>query len=189
MWVWFELLSACGGGAGSSGGAINGTVYGHALATVDVVSAAVMVTDAGTGNVDHVATIIMGNAAGLCDKLTRNARPASFDGIAIELAVISGPPVSATTPTTAGTFTIASAPANASVNTLATDATCQPVASEPSENATSGTVTLTSVSGDVFTGDFSIAFANGDEITGSFDPAGCPGVQNFASPPTTPTCE
>jgi hypothetical protein len=182
------VLSACGGGS-SSGGAIMGTVYGHQLATMDVVSAAVMVNDSGTGAVDHLAMIVMGNAAGLCAKLTRNARPANFEGISIELTVISGPPVTASTPTTAGTFTVASAPANASVNTLTTDATCHTVAAEPSENATSGTVTLTSVSGDVFSGDFSVSFANGDAITGSFDPAGCPAVQNFASPPTTPTCE
>ena len=40
----------------------------------------------------------------------------------------------------------------------------------------SGTVTLDSVSGDVFSGTFDIVLDSGDHVTGAFHPSACPGL-------------
>jgi hypothetical protein len=185
--MFLSAVAACTNS--SSGGSARGTVYGHELVIRDVISSSVQVTDSKTGALQEFALIFMGNATGLCADLTANARPPSYEGISIELAVIAGSPLTVSTPTSTGTFYVESAPENASLNTLAWDASCQRLADEPSESATTGSIRLTSLSGDVFAGDFSVSFANGDGLTGSFDPAPCPGLENFANPQMPLTCE
>jgi hypothetical protein len=69
------------------------------------------------------------------------------------------------------------------VSTDVFDATCTHVDAD-SVDATSGTVQLDSVAGNVFTGTFDVSFSvTGDHITGSFSPTSCP---NLVTVPTSP---
>ena len=58
--------------------------------------------------------------------------------------------------------------------------------SSSGEQATSGTLTLTAVSGSMLTGSFDLTFANGDHLTGTFDAPVCDAPILTTS--TTSTC-
>lgn len=67
------------------------------------------------------------------------------------------------------------------------DATCQDIAAS-NATATTGTVTLNRVSGDVFSGSFDVVLDGGDHITGGFDPQDCAALQTALASTATPTC-
>lgn len=53
---------------------------------------------------------------------------------------------------------------------------------------TSGTVTLTSVSGNRFSGNFDLVLDSGDHVTGSFDPEECPALNTALDNSMTSSC-
>lgn len=67
------------------------------------------------------------------------------------------------------------------------DATCQDITAQGA-SGTSGTVTLSSVSGNRFSGSFDLVLDSGDHVTGSFDPQECPALAKLVNSTTTPSC-
>ncbi|MBL0220091.1 MAG: hypothetical protein IPQ07_40265 [Myxococcales bacterium] len=62
--------------------------------------------------------------------------------------------------------------------------TCQPI-NATKAGATSGTVTLTTVKGNVFAGTYDVLLNSGDHVTGVFEPGACPALD---LPPVAPKC-
>src|SRR5262249_25585325 len=67
-----------------------------------------------------------------------------------------------------------------------TDATCHDTNADDALG-TSGTVTLSSVSGNRFSGSFDLMLDSGDHLTGSFDPEECPALANQVGNSTPPS--
>lgn len=192
--VAFLIFGACttnssddntGGGDGQ--GAIQGMLHGQSFMVDDAISAAVTITDGAT--TVHTATILMANAGDLCgDAMTNTSHP-NEKGIGIILFDVNG--TTTNTPTAPGTYTIAQGgtpPAKAAaVQVSSSDATCKDVEAD-NVSATSGTVTLTAVSGNKFTGNFDVVLASGDHLTGSFTPSECPVLATMPSSTQPETC-
>jgi hypothetical protein len=68
------------------------------------------------------------------------------------------------------------------------DGTCQVIQSSVAK-ATSGTVTITAISGNKFSGSFDVALDSGDHISGNFDPNECPAIQNVIDHPSSQSCQ
>ncbi|HEX8107960.1 MAG TPA: hypothetical protein VF516_09550 [Kofleriaceae bacterium] len=184
----FVLAGACGGGGSSAGGALSGTVHGQSIMIDDAVSAAVT-TDI-VGVTIHGAAIVMANAKDLCSDAMSNTSHPNERGVFIVLTDING--MTFNTPTAPGTYSIyqgtGTPPAKtAFFDVSATDATCKDVAAQDA-SATSGTVTLTSVSGNRFSGNFDLVLDSGDHVTGSFDPSECPAVNTALNSTTAGSC-
>jgi len=171
------VLAACGNGVTSNAGnSISGTIAGQSYSIDDAVSARVTLTDGATGQTYQIALVLMGDISDLCANLDTGNLLKSFRGVSLEMVVVGG--ATPVPPSAPGTFTIDAGPRVASMNTIAVDAMCQPVGS--AVQATAGTVTLSSLSGDVFKGAFDVEFG-GDHVTGHFSPEACPALQAFAS--------
>jgi hypothetical protein len=182
--VAFLVCGACAtnsnNGDSDGQGAIQGTVHNQSFTIDDAVSAAVTVTDGST--TVHTATILMANAADLCgDAMTNTSHP-NEKGVGIILFDVNG--TTTNTPTAPGTYTIAQGgtpPAKAAAfQVSSSDATCKDVATE-SVAAVTGTVTLTAVSGNKFTGSFDVVLDGGDHLTGAFTPSECPALATPSS--------
>jgi hypothetical protein len=163
------------GTGGTDRGTIQGTLHGQSFTVSDAVSAAVTVTVSGV--TAHIAAIALANTADLCGDAMANVSHPNQRGLIIDLFDVNGTTIN--TPTAPGTYTIAQGgtppPKAASLEVATDDATCQPLAAQ-SASATSGTVTLTAVSGNKFTGSFDVVLEGGDHLTGSFKPSECPAL-------------
>ena len=158
-----------------------------------VISAVVERTNPMTGVTEGSAFILLASTPDVCadwgaSPLVERKNQRTID---IILRDVNG---SATTaPTGPGTYTIysttGSQPTNeAIVGTGGTDATCQALAAD-SATAQTGTVTLHSVSGNVFSGSYDVVLSNGSEITGNFAPVACPALATGGACICTPACE
>jgi hypothetical protein len=177
-----SALCACGTSTGT--GTVVGTAKGQAFDVHDAISAQVRVSE--TSANAHVAMVLMGNASGLCDDVTNGTQTKSFVGVQLTMFVadITGVIV----PPSPGDFTIGAACGNAaSWATIVTDATCTELTASEAM-ATSGTVTLTKISGNVFDGTYDVTLDSGDHVTGKFSPVGCGGLQTRVDATTPPTC-
>jgi hypothetical protein len=185
----FLLAGACGGGGGSSsGGALSGTVHGQSFMIDDAVSAAVMTTASGV--TIHAAAIFMASTKNLCADAMSNTVHPNEKAAVILLTDING--TTFNTPTATGTYAVfqgsGTPPAkSAFFNVLVNDATCKDVTAQEAAG-TSGTVTLTAVSGNQFSGNFDLVLDSGDHVTGSFDPEECPALNTALSNTTTSSC-
>ena len=181
-----SILSACGGG---SPGSVTGVIHGTSFSISDAISATI--TNPGQTGPEQSAVILMSTTSNLCADL--QATPVSHPNeklIGIILIDVNG--TTFNTPTAPGTYTIfqgsGTPPAKAaSFGASVLDATCKDVPTSDA-TATTGTVTLSAVSGNVFSGSFDVTLDSGDHVTGSFDPEECPGLQAATGSTTTPSC-
>jgi hypothetical protein len=180
----FVLLAACGGSPGS----VSGTVHGAAVPVTDAISAAVSInTTAGTV---HEAVIVLANHAQLCsDAMTNTAHP-NEKGVIIGLSDVNG--ATATAPTAPGMYAIYQGtgvppPKVSSLAVSVSDATCTTIMASGAK-ASTGSINLTAVSGNKFSGTFDVALDSGDHITGSFDPEECPALQTLLNQTTMSSC-
>jgi hypothetical protein len=155
-------VSACGGstsslGGGSGSAGVSGTADGSPVPSSDVVG--LVGSQTSNGVTEAYAGVIITNVAGACAVLQRHGNPPSTTALSI-VAVTAGSAVPA------GQYSVGpqTVPA-ASASFSAQDQSCNSTAGE---QATSGTLTLTAVSGATLTGSFDLTFANGDHLTGSF---------------------
>ncbi|HEX4416296.1 MAG TPA: hypothetical protein VH165_00280 [Kofleriaceae bacterium] len=182
------LAGACGGGSSAGGGALTGAVHGQSIMIDDVISAAVTTTVAGVSI--HAAAIFMATSKDLCSDAMSNTEHPNEKASVILLTDING--TTFNTPTATGTYAIfqgsGTPPAkSAFFNVLVEDATCKDVTAQEAAG-TSGTVTLTSFSGNQFSGNFDLVLDSGDHVTGSFDPSECPALSTVVNNSMTSTC-
>jgi hypothetical protein len=183
MAIVLSMLAACGG---DDAGSVSGTVHGTAIPVGDAVSAAVTIS----AN-QHGAAIVLTNAGDACAQLTDDVRHPSEKIVVITVGDYAN--LTLTTPTAPGTFQIyqgGSIPAKAAtLEVVMNDLNCEAV-SNLGAKATSGTVTLTKVSGNTFAGSFDALLDSEDHITGSFSPDECPAIQSaFDSAGSAAACQ
>jgi hypothetical protein len=174
MWrmaIVLSVLAACGGG--DDAGSVSGTVHGNSISVGDSVSAAITINSN-----QHAAAIALTSTGNTCPDLMNGVRHPSEKAIVITVADYAN--LTLTTPTAPGTYSIyqgGSPPAKAAtLDVYVDDLNCNQVTNEGAK-ATSGTVTLTKVSGNTFAGTFDALLDSQDHITGSFNPVECPAIQ------------
>jgi hypothetical protein len=179
------ILVACGGGSGGdSGGSVGGKIHGSAFSIQDVISASVAIGPM------HGAAIFMSSTSGLCKDAAINAEHPSQKGVVITLFDVNGATLN--TPTAPGSYIIFQGsgtppPKTATWDASVNDATCKTIAAS-SAKATTGTVTLSGISGNAFSGSYDVVLDSGDHVTGSFDPEACPDLQKAIDSDTPATC-
>jgi hypothetical protein len=157
--------------------AVVGTVAGNSYAIQDAVSIA-------DHAADGTALVIMSTMPGICTRLAAGTVDPNEHFITITMS--NSTSTSSSPPTSPGLYTVStmSTAQSGGVSTDVFDANCMHV-DEDSIDATSGSVNLLTVNGNVFAGTFDVTFSTtGDHITGSFSPASC---GTLATVPTTPS--
>jgi hypothetical protein len=176
------VLGACGG---SDDNAVSGTVHGMGISVVDSVSAAITVNTN-----QHGAAILLTSTGNLCTDLTGNVRHPNEKGVIITVEDVMG--LTLTTPTAPGMYSIyqggQAPPKAATLQTIYSDANCARVANSEGKG-TSGSVTLSAVSGNAFDGTFDVVLDSGDHIKGNFHPTECPQLQMVIDGTGTPSCQ
>jgi len=165
------LVAACGG---DDAGSVSGTVHGSSISVGDSISAAVMIN-----NNQHVAAIALTSTGDACAEVTNRVTHPSEKVVVITVGDYAN--LTLTTPVAAGTYSIyqgGAIPAKAAtLKVTFSDLNCADITSMDA-SATSGTVTLTSVSGNAFDGTFDVVMDSTDHIKGSFHPSECPQIQS-----------
>jgi len=176
------LLAACTANAGS--GTMVGTVHGATFAIKDAISAMVYVQGSTT---ERVAQVMLGNDGDLCSNASNDTQIKGYTGVS--LTMFEATATSIDPAGSPGDYTIGGTTGNvASWNAVVTDQMCQDVlASEAT--GTGGTVTLTKIAGNAFSGSFDVTLDSGDHVTGTFAPAACAGMQNFVDATAPPICK
>ena len=186
MWrmaIVLSVLGACGGG--DNGGSVTGTVHGTAISVGDSISAAVMINSN-----QHAGSIVLTSSGNVCPDVMNHVNHPNEKIVVITVADYAN--LTFTTPTATGDYSIyqgGSIPAKAA--TLAVhmyDLNCALVTASEAK-ATSGTVTLTKVSGNTFAGHFDALLDSEDHITGSFDPTECPAIQSVVDGQGSASCQ
>jgi hypothetical protein len=174
MWrmaIVLSMVAACGG---DDAGSVSGTVHGTSIPVADSVSAAVTINSN-----QHGAAILLTNAGDACSQLTDHVQHPSQKIVVITVADYAN--LTLTTPTAPGTYQIyqGGTPPDkaATLQVVMTDLNCAAISNNGAK-ATSGTVTLTKVSGNTFAGSFDALLDSEDHITGSFSPSECPAIQS-----------
>lgn len=180
------MLPACGG----QGGSIGGSVHGKTLSINAAASA--IVTTSGGGQTSGEAEIALSSDGSLCSDLGANVLRKNESGILLTLYDVDASNNS-TAPTAPGTYTIYTQngpppPKSAVLLVNVLDDHCQDLTADEAR-AMSGSVTLGSVSGNVFAGSFDVMLDSGDHLTGSFAPDACPALQTAMSTSADPTCK
>jgi hypothetical protein len=186
----FSLLGACSsdssGGDGS--GSVQGMLHGMSFTVGDAISAAISSTSGGFSR--HAAAVVMADTDDLCGDAAGNVQHPNEVAILLTMADVNG--TTTTSPTAPGSYAIyqdGAPPAKAAtLQVSASDATCEDVEAD-SASATSGTITLTAVSGNKFTGSFDVVVEGGDHLTGNFAPSECPALQTAITNTQKPTCK
>jgi hypothetical protein len=170
--IWLVLL-----GCGSSSPApftANGTIGGVSLKAGDAVGApgsAKFNTSPTTPVSINAEIIVLSNSAGLCASATAAKQPKTSQFLTLVLSDQSNVPTGPGTHTIwAGTGTMPAKLAFAQYDR--TDANCASVQPRPLV-ATSGTVTITSISGNNASASFDLTFDSTEHITGSFSASNC----------------
>jgi hypothetical protein len=130
---------------------------------------------------------MMANVKTLCADVMSYTLHPNEEGVTILLTDFNGS--TSNPPTAAGTYSVypgtGTPPAKAAiVGVDVIDATCNHVRAQEAIGAT-GTVTLTSVTDNRFSGSFDLVLDSGDHVTGSFDPQDCPALDR-SDPFTNP---
>ncbi len=181
------FFCACGGG--SSPGSVGGTVHGVSLKVGDAISASAQLNT--TLGIEHAAVIEMTSTGNTCaETQDPPIRHPDETAVVIELEDING--TTFNTPTVPGTYSIyqgtgTAPPKSASLQVKSVDSNCADIPTMEAK-ATTGTVTLASVSGNAFSGSFDVVLDSGDHITGSFEPEECPAIQTAINSTMTPVC-
>ena len=175
--------SSSGGGTGQPGGSFH---------VADMISAAVTTSD-GAGDTNGSAWIVLASTSQLCSDAGASP-PIDRKGqrfIAIQLLDVNG--ATSTTPVAPGTYTIypntgSQPPHEALLTTGGIDGSCQSIDADAAAGE-SGTVTLASISGNVFAGSYDVVLNTGDTITGTFAPEACPALETEVSSTAAHSCE
>lgn len=177
-----SVLAACGG---NDAGSVSGTVHGTSISVDDSLSAAVMVS----AN-EHDAEIILVSSANACADVMNHVNHPNEKVVIISVGDYAN--LTFTTPTATGTYQIyqgGSVPAKAArMQVVIDDLNCAPI-TNMGATATSGTVTLTKVSGNTFAGTFDALLDSQDHITGSFSPNECPAIQSLVGGNGSASCQ
>jgi hypothetical protein len=164
-------LLACGacGGSSSSPASVSGSIGGQPFDAQDSISNLVSI-GFGSGGL-----ILITNSPNTCGKLSASQQPKNAKAIFFELGNqtaggISAPPATGSY-TVHDSTTINNFTGNVALGQYAaTDATCTPVAEV---ETISGTVTLTRVDANGYSGTFDVNFTDGSHATGSFSANRC----------------
>jgi hypothetical protein len=157
--------------------AVVGTIAGNSYPIAEAVSFADHASD---GN----GLVIMSTMPGVCARLA--ADTIDPNERLITIAMSDSTPTSGSPPSSPGTYTVSTmtTPHFGAISSDAFDANCAHLDIQ-SVNATSGSIQLLSVDGNVFTGTFDVSFSvTGDHITGSFSPTSCPGLVGVPTRPS-----
>ena len=173
------LLLACSGhssGTPSTGSAsVTGTVSGVVIPTNDTIGVSGTTTD--NGPLQPVAGAQLANVGNLCTILQHDGDPASSERLYVRVVGASGA-------IAAGTYMLnGPGGVGGAVSLLVQDQNCTPTVQQ---TATTGSVTLTTVSSSTVAGSFDVTFPTGDHVTGTFSGPVC----TFSTPgdATTPAC-
>jgi hypothetical protein len=183
-----SALCACGGG-GSGPGSVMGSIKGEPLKIVDAISWSFMYTDTTSGVTSTQAQVFLSTTPDLCADFENNTFTKDVKLLSVGLADVANQMVSA--PKAPAKYSVVQPntqslpPKTALVTEIGLDDACMPATNA---TATTGTVTLKTVSENVFSGSFDIKLDSGDHITGNFSPDACPSIQNYLDSTTTPTC-
>jgi hypothetical protein len=174
MWrmaIVLSMLAACGG---DDAGSVSGTVHGNAISVADSVSAAITIN-----RNQHGAAILLANKGSLCPDLMNRVEHQGEKVVIITVEDVNN--LTLTTPTAPGMYSIyqggSAPPKAATLQVIVDDVNCNKV-DNMGAKATSGSVTLTTVSGNTFAGTFDVVLDSGDHIKGSFNPSECPAIQS-----------
>ncbi len=176
--VLYLALVACS----SSSNSIHGTVHGQTIEVANVISSVVTIIGAGA---EPSAVIVMGSSHTLCADVTGQV---AHPNEQLFLIVLTDD-----TPTTTGGYTTAppTAPGTYTVDNANTlhpmkraalllfvkDGMCNDASELDAIGTDVGTVELTGVDGDKFSGHFDdVPLDSGDRISGTFDPEPCPAL-------------
>jgi hypothetical protein len=146
---------------------VNGTIHGHAFAISDVISTATM------GDARHPggAYIDLLSTPHACADATAGVNRANRQ--LVEIVIADDSTRLGTAPTALGSYTIlATSGYSAQLYTQTNDTSCVDIPADDARGA-SGAVTLTSISGNAFTGHYDIVLDSGDHVTGYFDAEAC----------------
>lgn len=133
------------------------------------------------GAADHSeATILLSSVPDACDG--RTATSLRANETAVEINLVDATVQRSVAPTAPGTFIWGESEFQASGYVNLADAQCGHIMSEESV-IDSGTVHLTAVAGDVFTGDFDVMLDTGEHLTGTFNPTACPSLNSVTPMP------
>lgn len=138
----------------------------------------------------HTGGILLTSTSGTCADVMANQAHQNEKGVFIDVYDVVGTTTNA--PTAAGTYSIyqgtgTSPPKAATFSAIVFDANCNEIANDGAK-ATTGTVTLTAVSGTKYIGNFDVALDSGDHVTGSFEPTECPQLDAYLSANNNAAC-
>lgn len=166
-----SVAASCGG---NDAGDVSGTVHGATISVGDSVSAAITVNTN-----QHGAAILLTSTGNSCTDLMNRVEHPSERAVIVTVEDVMG--LTLTTPTVPGTYSIyqggQAPPKAATLQVLVDDLNCQRVANMGAK-ATSGTVTISSISGNHFAGSFDVVLDSTDHLKGTFDPTECPAIQS-----------
>ena len=125
----------------------------------------------------HAALIGITSASGICSMIMSGKEPKSLQVLSLTAFRLQ-PDFSAAPPPAAGTYFVGSPALESAVALfVANDAACHTLAPPGVVQASSGTVTFTSV-GSRYAGSFDLFFGFGEHVTGAFDAPTCPADAN-----------
>jgi hypothetical protein len=191
--------AGCSSSGSIPGGESGSATPGGSFAIADQISAAVTFS-AGGGDLASTAWIVLASTSNLCgdDSASPPIKRKGQRFITINLYDVNNE--TGTTPTAPGTYMISDAlgmtgyqpPKQAELVTGGFDTTCTVIDADAG-TAESGTVTLSAISDNAFSGSYDIVLTTGEEMKGSFSPSACPQLATAVAPstsaPPTPICE
>jgi hypothetical protein len=138
----------------------------------------------------HGAAIVMSSTSGLCKDAATSAVHPNQKAVVIRLFDDNGMTVN--TPTAPDIYFISdrggTPPSKvATWNASVLDATCNEIEASHA-TAFFGTVRLSGINGNTFSGSYDVVLDNDDHVTGSFDPEACPDIQKSIGGTTPSTC-
>ncbi len=150
--------SSSSGGGGDGTASVTGTIQGAAIPASDAVG----LSSVASGSSEAAVGAIITNIASACSVLQDHGNPPSATALVVAVSAMGGSVAT-------GTYGIVSQGFGATASYATEDATCN---TSFSESASSGSVTLTTVSGSTVAGTFDLTFG-GDHLTGSFSAPVC----------------
>jgi len=173
------VLFGCSGknsndGSQTGSATLTGTIKSEPFAPSDAISVNVALsTPPGNGG-----AVTITSQAGLCGRISGGQDSKSVQYLILVMGDFNATTGMSAAPTAAGTYTIYSPgstsrpPRFAGAVYSRTDANCNVVITS-NATATSGTVTITSVNGDIYSGNFDLILNFQDHITGTFTTGHC----------------
>lgn len=183
------FVASCSGGT-SIGGEMTGGVHGQSVKIVDAISASItQARDDGTTR--QYGVVVMADKSHLCEDMTSWAFQPNETLVLFTLSDLDG--TTFHTPTKPGVYTVethSQATNTAGLEIVTFDDHCKAVNDQEASGA-SGTITLTAIDGDAFSGQFDVMLDSDDHITGTFEPRECPALVtlfNTQGPTGEPAC-